>query len=82
MSDRNGAIDKVVGSLLQKRCPLHGAMQEVTPLRLHGEYIRNRYRCFVPHCECEVAFVENEIKTDSVARTVEYLIVSDYIQYV
>jgi hypothetical protein len=65
-------IDFVVEHLLEKKCPWDNIpMVEARPFISPCGYKRDRYKC--PHCNCKVDFVGDEIKTDSVARTLIYL---------
>lgn len=65
-------VDNVSKSLRDKTCPLHNLpMSETSPFIAGDDYRRDRYKC--PHCECRVDFVGDEIKTDSVLDTLEYM---------
>ncbi len=72
-------IDLIVKMLYDKKCPLHRRpMKEIRPLILHEDYRRDRYICPDPTCECRVEFVDGEIKTDSICRTLVHLNVLEY----
>ena len=58
--------------LYRKLCPMH-----LTPLilrnvyKLGEDYIREQYGCMT--CRCRADFVGDELKTDSVGRTLEFI---------
>ena len=64
--------DACIDLLSRKLCPIH-----LTPLilrnvyRLGGDYIREQYSCMT--CRCRADFVGDELKTDSVGRTLEFI---------
>ena len=64
-----------IKSLQKKYCPLHNiAMDEITPFTTPDlSYIRHRFRCPVSRCRCLVDFVGDEIKTDSIDKTMGWL---------
>ena len=64
--------DLCIDLLSRKLCPMHS-----TPLilrnvyRLGEDYIREQYGCIT--CRCRADFVGDELKTDSVGRTLEFI---------
>ncbi len=65
-------IDSVVEKLSNKECPLHNRqMVETTPFLAGSDYRRDRYKCSV--CGCKVAFVDGEMKMDTVCYTLVYV---------
>lgn len=68
-------VDKVVDSLLTRICPVHSiAMHEIKPFTTPDlQYIRHRFHCPTTNCRCEADFVGNELKSDSIGRTLLFL---------
>ena len=65
-------IDIAFNYLQQKICPQHRTkMVGRKPLIIPGGYRRNRYGC--QYCGCVVDFVGDEIKSDSVGRSLVVL---------
>jgi len=64
--------DMCIDLLSRKLCPIH-----LTPLilrnvyRLIEDYIREQYGCMT--CRCSADFVGDELKPDSVGRTLEFI---------
>ena len=66
--------DSIIESLLAKTCPLHKiAMPEIDPFFSPPDYVRHRFRCTSHGCGCEADFVGDEIKPDSIARTLHWI---------
>lgn len=64
--------DLIIEKLRHKVCPLHNCpMNNLLPLVLGKDYVRDRYKC--PICDCRVDFVGAEIKTDSIGKTLAYV---------
>lgn len=64
--------DVCIDLLSRKLCPIH-----LTPLilrnvhKLGGDYIREQYGCMT--CPCQADFVGDELKSDSVGRTLDFI---------
>jgi hypothetical protein len=69
-------VDKAIASLHERICPTHNiAMKEIAPFTHPDmQYVRHRFRCLSPECRCEVDIVGDEIKTDSIERSLDWLI--------
>jgi hypothetical protein len=64
--------DVVIDLLSRKLCPVHlSPLVRCNVITLHDDYTRVRYGCM--SCRCTADFVGDELKTDSVGRTLEFI---------
>lgn len=67
-------IEFIQDKLERKLCPLHNE-----PLNLYktfnggADYVRHQYRCSHQFCICRADFVGNELKSDRLLDTIEYV---------